>query len=129
MFLRSLLAEFDVGILPFRDVLVGEEVLLGQGLVEFLQHLARVDQGFEPGALDEMLFVALPADAVNEVIIQGSVFIGMLQVQRAGFDPTLNVQEEQRLIERNREFALLLDCCPDRGSRPAQIYRPRRLSL
>jgi hypothetical protein len=73
------LAEFDVGILPFRDVLVGEEVLLGQGLVEFLQHLARVDQGFEPGALDEMLFVALPADAVNEVIIQGSVFIGMLQ--------------------------------------------------
>ncbi len=101
-----------MGILPFRDVLVGEEVLLGQGLVEFLQHLARVDQGFEPGALDEMLFVALPADAVNEVIIQGSVFIGMLQVQRAGFDPTLNVQEEQRLIEGNTEFALLLDCCP-----------------
>jgi hypothetical protein len=27
---------------------------------------------FPPGALDEMLFVALPADAVNEVIIQGS---------------------------------------------------------
>jgi hypothetical protein len=35
----------------------------------------------------------------------------MLQVQRAGFDPTLNVQEEQRLIEGNTEFALLLDCC------------------
>jgi hypothetical protein len=30
----------------------GEEVLLGQGLVEFLQHLARVDQGFEPGAFE-----------------------------------------------------------------------------
>jgi hypothetical protein len=63
-----------VGDSPFRDVLVGEEVLVVQGLVEFLQHLARVDQGFEPGALDEMLFVALPADAVNEEINQGSVF-------------------------------------------------------
>ena len=60
------LADFDVEILPFRDVLVGEEVLLGQG--------------FEPCALDEMLFVELPADAVNKVIIQGSVFLGMLQV-------------------------------------------------
>jgi hypothetical protein len=34
------------------------------------------------------------------------------KVQRAGFDPTLNVQEEQRLIDGNTEFALLLDCCP-----------------
>jgi hypothetical protein len=74
----SVFAGFDVGLLPFRDVLVGEELLLGQSLVEFLQHLARVDQGFDPGAPDEMLFVALPADAVNEAIIQGSVFIGML---------------------------------------------------
>ena len=79
-----------------------------------------------------MLFVALPADAVNEVIIQGSVFVGMLQVQRAGFDPTLNVQEEQRLIEGNTEFALLFGLLPpppDQGSRPVPIYRPRRLSL
>jgi hypothetical protein len=44
-------------------------LLTNQNIVEFLQHLARIDQGFEPGALDEMLFVALPADAVNEVII------------------------------------------------------------
>jgi hypothetical protein len=49
-----------------------------------------------------MLFVALPADAVNEVIIQGSVFIGMLQVQSAGFDPALNVQEAL--------FLVLADC-------------------
>jgi hypothetical protein len=41
-----------VGIFPFRDVLVGEEALLGQGIGEFLQHLARVDHLFEPGALD-----------------------------------------------------------------------------
>jgi hypothetical protein len=72
------LLDLTWGLLPFRDVLVGEELLLGQSLVEFLQHLARVDQGFDPGAPDEMLFVALPADAVNEAIIQGSVFIGML---------------------------------------------------
>ena len=86
-----------MGILPFRDVLVGEEVLLGQGLVEFLEHLARVDEGLEAGPLDEMLFVALPAGAVNEVIIQRPIFVRMLQVQRAGFDPALNVQETSAL--------------------------------
>jgi hypothetical protein len=37
------------------------------------------------------------AASVNEVIIQGSVFIGMLQVQRAGFDPTLNVRKSSAL--------------------------------
>jgi hypothetical protein len=76
-----------VWILPLRDFLVGEEVLLGQGLVEFLEHLARVDEGLEAGPLDEMLFVAQPACAVNEVIIQRPIFVRMLQVQRAGFDP------------------------------------------
>jgi hypothetical protein len=36
-------------------------------------------EDIEPADWAEVLFVALPADAVNEVIIQGSVFIGMLQ--------------------------------------------------
>ena len=36
--------------------------------------------------------------AVNEVVIQRSVFIRMLQVQSTGFDSILNVQEEQSLI-------------------------------
>ena len=54
-----------------------------------------------------MLFGALPAVAVNEVVIQRSVFIRMLQVQSAGFDSVLNVQEEQSLIEGDAKLALL----------------------
>jgi len=46
-----------------------------------------------------LLFGALPAVAVNEVVIQRLIFIGMLQAQSAGFDSILNVQEEQSLIE------------------------------
>ena len=53
----------------------------------------------------ELLFGALPAVAVNEVVIQRSVFIRMLQVQSTGFDSILNVQEEQSLIEGDAELA------------------------
>src|ERR1700722_9283365 len=59
----------------------------------------------------ELLFGALPAVAVNEVVIQRSVFIRMLQVQSAGFDSILNVQEEQSLIEGDAELAVPVDCC------------------
>jgi hypothetical protein len=35
----------------------------------------------------------------------------MLQVQSAGFDSILNVQEEQSLIEGDAELAISVDCC------------------
>ena len=81
--------------------------MLVKGLVQFLERLPGIDEGLEPGPLDELLFVALPAVAVNEVVIQRSVFIRMLQVQSAGFDSILNVQEEQSLIEGDAELAVL----------------------
>ena len=50
-------------------------------LVEFVEHLAGIDEGLEPGSLDELLFVALPTCAVNEVVIEWPEFVRMLQVQ------------------------------------------------
>ena len=35
----------------------------------------------------------------------------MLQVQSAGFDSILNVQEEQSLLEGDAELAISVDCC------------------
>jgi hypothetical protein len=35
----------------------------------------------------------------------------MLQVQSAGFDSILNVQEEQSLTEGDAELAISVDCC------------------
>ena len=35
----------------------------------------------------------------------------MLQVQSAGFDSILNVQEEQSLIEGDAELAIAVNCC------------------
>ena len=52
-----------------------------QRLVEFVEHFAGIDEGLEPGSLDELLFVALPTRAVNQVIVEGPVFVRMLQVQ------------------------------------------------
>jgi hypothetical protein len=82
-----------VRILSLGNVAVGEEVLLVKSLVQFLERLSRIDKGLEPGALDELLFVALPAGTVNELVVEGPVFVRMLQVQSAGFDSVLNVQE------------------------------------
>ena len=43
----------------------------------------------------------------------------MLQVQSAGFDSVLNVQEEQGLIEGHAELAVLTDGCPLLGVQEA----------
>ena len=71
------------------------------------KHLLGIDEVLESSPLDKLLFVALPAGAVNEVVIQGSVFVRMLQVQSAGFDPALNVQKEQGFVEGDPEFPIL----------------------
>jgi len=52
---------------------VGDQILAMQRLVEFIEHLAGIDEGFEPRSLDELLFVALPTRAVNEVVIERPV--------------------------------------------------------
>ena len=103
----AVLAEFDVRILPLSNVLVGDEILLVQGLVEFLEYLPGIDEGLDPGPFNNLLFVTLPACAVNEIVIERPVFVRMLQVQSAGFDPALNVQEEQGLVEGDPESPLL----------------------
>jgi hypothetical protein len=62
----------DVRILAVRDVVVGEEILLVKSLVQFLERLLRIDEARQPGPLDKLLFVALPAGAVNGIVIQGA---------------------------------------------------------
>ena len=42
-------------------------------------------------------------------MIEGAVFVRMLQVQAARFDRALNVQEQQRLVEVDAKFAVLID--------------------
>ena len=91
--------------------------MLVKSLVQFLERLSRIDKSLEPSALDELLFVALPAATVNEIVVQGPVFVRMVQVQSAGFDPVLNVQEKQSLVDGNAELAILTDDCPFLGSK------------
>ena len=54
-----------------------------QRLVEFVEYHVRVDEGLESGSFDELLFVALPTRAVNEIVVGRPVFVRMLQVQAA----------------------------------------------
>ena len=74
-------------ILPLGDVLVGGEILLVQGLVKLLEHFVGIDEALQPGPLDELLFVVLPAGAVNEIVVEGPVFVRMLQVQTPDLIP------------------------------------------
>ena len=105
-------------------MLVGRKILLVQGLVELPEHLVGIDEGFKLGAaLDKLLFIALPAIAVEEIVIEGAVFVRMLQVQSAGFDSVLNVQEEQSLVEGNAELAVLADGYPFLGIQEADGRR------
>jgi hypothetical protein len=72
--------------------------LLVQGLVELLERLPRIDEGLQPSPFDELLFVALPTGAVDEIVIEGSVFVRMLQVQSAGFDSVLRTCRRSRAL-------------------------------
>ena len=103
-----------------------------KGLVEFLERLLGIDEALQPGSFDELLLVALPTGAVDKIVIEGSVFVRMLEVQSARFDSVLNMQEEQSLIEGDAELAVLGNGCPFLGVQETgrgPIYRPRRLSL
>ena len=104
-------------------MLVGREILLVQGLVELPEHVVGIDEGFKLGALDKLLFIALPAVAIEEIVIEGAVFVSMLKVQSAGFDSVLNVQEEQSLVEGNAELAVLTDGYPFLGIQEADGRR------
>ena len=106
--------------------------MLVKSLVQFLERLSRIDKSLEPSALDELLFVALPAATVNEIVVQGPVFVRILQIQSAGFDSVLNVQEEQSLIEGDAKLAILGNGRPllrRPGNRLGPTCPPRRLSL
>lgn len=123
-----------VEIIPADDAVLDESLAgFGHLLVFFLrlQKLARI--AHRDGALDELLFVALPAGAVNEIVIQGSVFVGMLQVQRAGFDPALDMEEEQGLVKGNTELVpSLLTAARSSGSKKpvgADLSTPPSFSL
>ena len=83
------------------------QLLLVQGLVEFLEYLPGIDEGLDPGPFNNLLFVTLPERAINEIVIERPVFVRMLQVQSAGFDPALNVQEDQGLVEGDPESPVL----------------------
>jgi hypothetical protein len=52
-----------VGILLLGNVLIGRKILLVQGLVELPEHLVGIDEGFKLGALDKLLFIALPGSS------------------------------------------------------------------
>ena len=52
-------------ILPLNNIPVGDQIVAMQRLVEFVEHLAGIDEGLEAGSLDELLFVALPTCAVR----------------------------------------------------------------
>jgi hypothetical protein len=58
--------------------------------------------------LSGFVFSDTRARAVNEIVIERPVFIRrMLQVQSAGFDPALKMQEEQCLVEGDPESPVL----------------------
>jgi hypothetical protein len=50
----------------------------------------RIEEGLQIRPFDQQRLVALPAFAVNQVRIEGTVFVGVFQVQSAGFDQIWN---------------------------------------
>jgi hypothetical protein len=64
----------------------------------------RIDEGLQLGPLDQSLFIPAPTIAVNQVLIEGPVFVRALQIQSARLDRALDVQKQERLVERHTEF-------------------------
>ena len=80
-------------VFPVEDVSVRGEVLPVQRRIEFREHLVRIEEGLQIRPFDQQRLVALPAFAVNQVRIEGTVFVGVFQIQSAGFDGALHLQE------------------------------------
>jgi len=73
---KAHLFEFDVRVFPVEDVSVRGEVLPVQRRIEFREHLVRIEEDLQIRPFDQQRLVALPAFAVNQVRIEGTVFVG-----------------------------------------------------
>jgi hypothetical protein len=57
--------EFDIWILAFVDVGVRDSILARQRLIEFGEHLVRIDESLQLGPLDQCSLIPMPTITVN----------------------------------------------------------------
>ena len=74
--------EFDVWILAFADVGVRDSILARQRLIEFGEHPVRIDESLQLRPLDQRGPIPMPTITVDQILIQGAIFVGMFQIQR-----------------------------------------------
>jgi len=70
---------------------VGHQVLRVQRFIEVVENVARIGERLKASAFEQQVLVTAPALALDQIIVQRPVFVGVLQVQRARFDAVLNM--------------------------------------
>ena len=78
-------------------------VLLLQGGLEFSQDRLRIVERRQAGPLEKFRPLPLPSLPADQVIIQGAILAGPIEVQAAGLDRRGDVLEEKHLAERDPE--------------------------
>src|SRR4051812_41277025 len=72
-----------------------------QRLDELGQHAAGIREILQRRSGQQDLFLPLPAFLADQVIVQGTVLVGVLEIQRAGLEGPGDVGEEEGLVERD----------------------------
>src|ERR1700739_4272503 len=86
-------------VVPLYKIPIGPEVLGVEIPIELVKDLLRLDKTRESSSCEEGVLVPLPTIAINQVVVERAVFVGVFKVQGSGFDRSHDVNKEQRLVE------------------------------
>ena len=70
---KTRVLEFDIWILAFVDVGVRDSILARQRLIEFGEHLVRIDESLQLGPLDQCSLIPMPTITVNQILVQREI--------------------------------------------------------
>ena len=88
---------------------IGREVLLIQAIIEVVEHHMGINKGLQPRAFEQDGSVALPALTTDQILIQGTIFIGVLQIQGPRLDRALGMEKQEGFIQRDPKPPVLCD--------------------
>ena len=72
-----------------------------QRLVEFGQHPAGIGEILQRSPRQQDIFLPLPAFLADQIVVERAIFVGMLEVQRAGLQGPGDMGEQKGLVERD----------------------------
>jgi hypothetical protein len=79
----------------------GREVLLRQAVIEVAEHRGGIHNSLQPRAIQQDRFVALPAVALNQLLVQGAIFIGGCQIEGPRLARAWGREKQQRFGQRD----------------------------